>query len=103
ARLRAERAVRLSGGPSGALLREAAVPLRAARARGADDLPRARAGDRRARRGAGAPLRPRGGGRVTGLAAQGRKVSEGSVSHVLERARGGADFRRRSVDTARVP
>ena len=66
ARLRVERALRLPGRLPRALLREAALPLRPARARRAAHVPRAGPRRRRARRGAGAPLRgPRRSRRLT--------------------------------------
>src|SRR5439155_1462835 len=73
ARARGERALRLSGGIPRSLLREAALPVRPARALRADVVPRAGARGRRARRRAGASHRPRSGGRVggTGLPMQG--------------------------------
>ena len=56
ARLRGERALRLPGRLPRPLLREAALPLRPARACRAGDVPRAGPRRRRARRGARAPL-----------------------------------------------
>ena len=55
--LRVGRALRLPAGLPRALLREAPLLVRAARARRAADVPRARARGRRARPGAGAPVR----------------------------------------------
>src|SRR5262249_47255020 len=77
ARARGERALRLSGGVSRALLREAALPVRPARARRSDDVPRARARRRRARRRAGAEVRPRGGGGMTAVGAILEKAVDG--------------------------
>src|SRR5204862_42064 len=62
ARIRGQRAVRLSRRLPRPLFREAPLQLRASRARRPADLPRARARRRRARPRPGAPLRPRGGG-----------------------------------------
>src|SRR4029077_19174842 len=60
--LRSEGALRLSGRPPGALLREAPLPLRPARARRAVHVPRDGPRGRRARPGPRAPLRPRRAG-----------------------------------------
>ena len=63
ARATRRRALRLSGRLPRALLREAPLPLRAARARRPLHVPRARPRRRPARDGAGAPLRPDDGSR----------------------------------------
>src|SRR5262249_25013174 len=61
------------------LLREAPLPVRAARARRPVHVPRARTGGRRARRGARAPLRHRGGDRLLATAMQ------NGTAEILER------------------
>src|SRR5581483_5709260 len=65
ARLRGERALRLPGRLPRPLLREAPLPLRAARARRPLHLPGDGEGRRRADRGAGAAVRARGRGRMS--------------------------------------
>src|SRR3982750_4829380 len=74
ARVRGRRALRLSRRLPRALLREAALPLRPARARRPVHVPRARAGRRGARDRAGAALRADDGGcrRMSLLMRQGR-------------------------------
>ena len=80
ARTRRERALRIPGGFPGPLLREAAVPLRTARASRAHDVLRARTGRRRARRRARAAVRDYGRG--------GAGISDG-VAEVLDKALAG--------------
>src|SRR5581483_5755174 len=69
ARPRGQRALRLPGRLPRTLLREAALPVRPERAGGAVHVHGDGARRRRARRGAGAALRARGGQRVTGRSA----------------------------------
>src|SRR5204863_1784544 len=74
-----------------ALLREAPLQLRAARARRAPDLPRARAGRRRARPRPRAALRPRGAcarmkpvGEILDKAVDGERISDDEALALLE-------------------
>src|SRR5262249_17087968 len=86
-RLRGVRALRLPGRLPRALLREAPLPLRAARAGRALHVPRAGAGSRGARRGSRAALPRRGGRGLTGGVTELNGTRrESAVAAILEKA-----------------
>src|SRR5262249_14385636 len=86
-RVRGVGALRLPRGVPRPLLREASLSLRAARARRAVHVPRAGARRGRARRGARASVRHRGGGGLTGsLTERTAAASPATVELVLEKA-----------------
>src|SRR5205823_11305250 len=90
ARVRGIRALRVSARLPCTLLREAALPLRAARTCGPLHVPRAGAGRRRARRGARAALRDgRSCGLTGGLSERTRPRSAAVVADVLDKALAG--------------
>src|SRR6185437_3180345 len=98
ARARVVGALRLSSGLPGALLREAAVPLRPTRARGLLHLPRDGARRGRARRGAGAPLRRRRRDRLARAAERLGALGVAILDRVAEAARDGQERVQVEVD-----
>ena len=119
ARLRSERALRLSRGLPGPLLREAALLLRPARARRLLHLPRAGARRRRARPRPGAALRALPGGddlsvqevgigQILEKALDGERITDAEALELLESrdlvsvGRAADDLRARKTDPERV-